>query len=195
MARKKNGFTFIETIITIVVLSSSLLYLYNSYNAIINDEETRLYYDDISYIYKTNYVKNFLEQNSDIENIKRNSFVNSYIITIGSDFENLFTEKELSDNAKNSFETIINTFNINTILLVKKDLYEKCYDIDKNNDPKCESSLENLNYNLKNYVNTLSTTTFDYYIVIEYATKDKEQIKCTPGKDLKCISNYASLGI
>ena len=130
MARKKNGFTFIETIITIVVLSSSLLYLYNSYNAIINDEETRLYYDDISYIYKTNYVKNFLEQNSDIENVKRNSFVNSYIITIGSDFENLFTEKELSDNAKNSFETIINTFNINTILLVKKDLYEKCYDID-----------------------------------------------------------------
>ena len=48
---KKTGFAFIETIITIVILSASLLYLYNSYDAIISDEEMRLYYDDVAHIY------------------------------------------------------------------------------------------------------------------------------------------------
>ena len=47
----KKGFAFIETIITIVILSSALLYLYSSYSAIISEEETRLHYDDVAYIY------------------------------------------------------------------------------------------------------------------------------------------------
>ena len=70
----KKGFAFIETIITVVLLSTSLLYLYNSYSSIISGEETRLYYDDPAYIYKTNYVRKFLEENTDIENVKRYAF-------------------------------------------------------------------------------------------------------------------------
>ena len=47
---KKNGFASIETIITIVILASSLLYLYNSYSVILSEEEIRLTYDDAAYI-------------------------------------------------------------------------------------------------------------------------------------------------
>ena len=48
MKKKNRGFIIIETIITVVVLSTSLLYLYSSYSSIINREETRLYYDDVA---------------------------------------------------------------------------------------------------------------------------------------------------
>ena len=55
----KKGFVIIETIVTVVVLTTSLLYLYNSYSTIINREEARLNYDDLSYVYRTNYIRNF----------------------------------------------------------------------------------------------------------------------------------------
>ena len=68
--KNKRGFVFVETIITVVVLTTSLLYLYNSYSSIINSEEERLYYDNPAYIYKTNYIRDFLESNSNIDSIK-----------------------------------------------------------------------------------------------------------------------------
>ena len=40
-------------------------------NTIISDEKVRLYYDDPAYIYYTNYIRKFLEEYSDIENIKK----------------------------------------------------------------------------------------------------------------------------
>ena len=67
MNLKNKGFVFIETIVTVLVLSTSLLYLYNSYNNIIDKEETRVYYDDVAYIYKTNYIKKFLEESLKID--------------------------------------------------------------------------------------------------------------------------------
>ena len=113
---KKNGFTFIETIVTVVVLSTSLLYLYNSYSSIINDEEKRLYYDDVSYIYRTNYVRRFLEEYSNIESLKL-SFNNTYIVTIGYDFQGLFSDNNMHMNE--SLAKIINNFNINQMLIIK----------------------------------------------------------------------------
>ena len=57
MKKNKKGFVLIETIVTVVVLTTSLLYLYNSYSSIIANENTRLYYDDVAYIYKANYIR------------------------------------------------------------------------------------------------------------------------------------------
>ncbi|MEG0977451.1 MAG: hypothetical protein RSF02_02735, partial [Bacilli bacterium] len=62
----KKGFIFIETVVTVVVLSTSLLLLYSSYSNTIYKEKDKIYYDDLSYIYRTNYIKNFLTQNSNI---------------------------------------------------------------------------------------------------------------------------------
>ena len=44
---KKNGFVFVETIIAIVVLTSSLLLLYSTFSKILQSEKTRVYYDDV----------------------------------------------------------------------------------------------------------------------------------------------------
>ena len=107
---KNKGFVFIETIVTVLVLSTSLLYLYNSYNNIIDKEETRVYYDDVAYIYKTNYIKRFLEENANIEYVKSEAFKKSYVTSIGNAFDNFFNEAQLAENMNNSLENIGNDF-------------------------------------------------------------------------------------
>lgn len=190
---KKKGFAFIETIITVVILSTSLLYLYNSYSAIISDEEVRLYYDDVAYIYKTNYVRKFLEEHTDIENIKKYAFENSYIVTIGTGFESMFNENQRNDGAIASLENIVQSYNINQMLLIKTKMFDECYE----DSLICKTSTENIGYNLKTYVNTLNDTSYDYYLVVEYAERvDSDNvIKCTPGTDKRCVAYYTSLGM
>ena len=55
---KKNGFVFVETIVAIIVLTSSLLFLYSSFTKILQSEKNRVYYDDIAYIYRSWHIKN-----------------------------------------------------------------------------------------------------------------------------------------
>src|SRR5574344_1530120 len=57
---KKNGFVFVETIIVVAVLATSLILMYISFNKIIINEKKRITYDDISYIYRTYYLEDFL---------------------------------------------------------------------------------------------------------------------------------------
>lgn len=189
----KNGFVFIETIVTVVVLSASLLLLYSSYNASIHDEEERLYYDDIAYIYRTNYVRKFLEENSNVETLKQYSFSNSYVVTIGPGFDTMFTEEQNTKGYRSSLENIYENFNINQMLLVKSNYISDCF----NESDICKASTENLSYNMKNYVKSLNELSYDYYLVVEYAEKlvDGKIQKCTLGIDTKCKSYYVNLGI
>ena len=203
----KKGFAFIETIITVVILSASLLILYSSYSAIINDEKTRLYYDDPAFIYYTNYVKKFLEEYSEIENVKKYSFNDTYIVTIGTGLENSgsFIESIFSDEkSKTSLEKIVGSFKINQIVLVKSSMFNNCF---KGTEENCDSSLKKaMSYGMQKYISSLSDTTYDYYLVIEYASKledeteenknyEKKLVKCTPGLDKKCQTYYASVGM
>ena len=201
--KNKKGFAFVETIITVVILSASLLYLYSTYNAIISDEKVRLYYDDPAFIYYTNYVRKFLEEYSDIENVKKNYFNDTYVVTLGTGFDALFNETEKVDNRINSLEEIVKSFKINQMILVKSEMFDNCYE---GSEKYCKSSISNLSYNMQKYVNSLSDTKYDYYLVIEYASKledeteenkNKERniIKCTPGIDKRCQTYYASVGM
>ena len=74
--------------------------------------------------------------------------------------------------------------------------FDECF---SNTEDKCDRSLENLGYNLKTYINTINDTSYEYYLVVEYASSIDEDTKkldkCTPGLDKKCNSYYASLGI
>ncbi len=192
---KNKGFIIVETIVTVVILSTSLLYLYSSYNTIINREETRLYYDDIAYLYRTNQIRTFLENNSNIGDVKRYGFDDTYIISIGPSYENMFTSEQTASNMQGSFEILFNTFNINQIILMDSTMLDDC---DTDNDSlKCEASTEGLSYNMSSYITSLSDTTYDYYLVIEYAEKMVNGVvtKCIPRIDTNCHSYYTSLGI
>ena len=66
------------------------------------------------------------------------------------------------------------------------------------NIKKCKVSTENLNYNLKQYIKTISDTTFTYYLIIQYSEMINDNgkiVKCTPGINTNCNTYYASLGL
>lgn len=196
MKKKNRGFVFIETIITVVVLSTSLLYLYSSYSSIISREETRLYYDDPAYIYRTNYVRRFLESYTDIERIKSYAFDNSYVITIGPSFDSMFTDAQLTDNMGSSMENMFNNFNINQMLLVDSNFLNDC-DGSDDDSSKCQTSMNNLSYSINSYLRALNEIEYSYYLVVEYSeyNEDGKVTKCIPGSDDGCDMYYVSLGI
>ncbi len=191
---KKNGFVFIETIIVVVFLSASLLLLYNSYSSSILKEKDRLYYDDIAYIYRTNFLRKYLETNSNIEYVKKFAFTTSYVITVGTGFETMFTPEQKALNKHLSLEHIINNFHIHQMILLKSDYITKCWE----STAMCESSKTSISYNMASYLKTLNEANYEYYLVIEYTEKlndDGRFIKCTPGVDTQCRTYYVSLGI
>lgn len=191
---KKNGFVFIETIVTVVVLSASLLLLYSSYSNSIQNEKERLYYDDVAYIYRTNYIRRFLEENSNVEALKAYGFNGTYITTVGPGYDTMFTEEQTNNGYRLSLEHIYESFNINQMLLVKKEYISDCFE----SSTICDASIENLTYNMKNYVLSMNDISYDYYLVVEYAEKLDENgliTKCSLGIDTKCKSYYVSLGI
>ena len=192
---KNKGFIFIETIITVVVLSTSLLYLYSSYNNVIHNEEDRLYYDDIAYIYKTNYIREFLVSNTNIELVKSKAFENTYVIMIGSSFEGLFDDSQTANGMKTSFENIIGGFNVNQIYFVDSDYIDECSGNETSG--KCKVAITDLSYNMNQYLKSLNESESDFYLVVEYAEKVENGLikKCNPGMETGCKSNFASLEI
>ena len=190
----KKGFVFIETIITVVVLSASLIYLYSSYSSIINNEEARVYYDDTAYIYKTSYIRDYLLNNTNIETVKSTAFENTYATNIGPNYSGLFSD----EGKRADFESLWNSFNVYQMLLISKDLISECDGSSKDTDI-CKNSYNNLSYNLRSYIRSLNDTSQDYYLVVEYSEKindaDGNIISCTLGTDTYCHSYYASLGI
>lgn len=196
MKKNKKGFVLIETIVTVVVLTTSLLYLYNSYSSIIANENTRLYYDDVAYIYKANYIRKFLEAHTNIEEIKNYAFDNTYIVTVGSSFDNMFTDEQRTHEFDISLENIYTNFNINQILLMDVDMINNC-DFSSNDSDKCKLSTENLNYSLRDYIRTLNATDYNYYLVVEFSEKfsNGNAVKCTPGIDTYCNTYYVSLEV
>lgn len=185
---KKNGFAFVEIIITVVVLCTSLLILYSTYSAILSDENTRLYYDDPAFIYKTNYVKEFLKEYTVIEKVKENFFANSYVATIGTGFDALFKDS----SSMEALEIMVESFKIKQMVLVKSEMFDNCA---VDTEEKCEKSLGDLSYNLQKYINTLNDTSYDFYLVIVYSLKETSNEACISDTEIKCKNYYASLPI
>ena len=199
--KNKRGFVFIETIITVVVLTTSLLYLYNSYSSIISSEEERLYYDNPAYIYRTNYIREFLESYSNIDYIKDFAFDNSYIITIGPYFDDIFTAEQMDADMIASLVNIFNNYKVNQMLLMDTTMLNDCTNSQTDDDilTKCDASTKNLSYNLNRYIRTINDTTYSYYLIVEYSeitdTESGRISRCTPGVNTECSTYYASLGL
>lgn len=200
---KRNGFTFIETIVTIVVLSTALLLLYNSYSSIITNEERRLYYDDPAYLYKTYFVKQFLIAHTNIDTIRTNDFIanDKYVLTIGHGYPNMCEDSAYCTSLQN----IYNNLFINQILLVDSSLFFNC-DFTDSDSVKCKNSLNNnLSTGMRNYLKSLNSIDYDYYLVIEYSSAIITEVEdgntisraCEQGygMDDNCKTFYAAVGI
>lgn len=168
---KKNGFVFIETIIAIVVLTTSLLLLYSTFTKLLQSEKTRVYYDDMTYIYRTWHIKNELKDlNMSAITRELNDHTNKYFITIGEEYEDLFNGDVAN---KNFISSLLKNFDVNQMIVLKEnkiDNIKSC--ITSNNCPESDITSQ-LSNDMLNYLKTLYIDVPCYYVlVVEYITCD-----------------------
>ena len=182
---KKNGFVFVETIISIVILTSSLLLLYTSFSKILQSEKTRVYYDDESYIYRTEYIKNKINDlNLNALTRRLESDDNIYFLTIGMDTEDLFLNYEEEAEFMNS---LLENFEVKQMILLKTNKIDNlkncsvkcsenkdCQEYENCNDLYLKLSDEFINYLKTIYVETSTP----YILGVEYETCNLDNQNC-----------------
>jgi len=175
---KKNGFVFVETIVAVVVLTSSLLLLYSTFNDVLRMEKTRVYYDDISFIYRTYYLKETLNK-LNIEPIKQTLLSDSYddyFMTLGTGTGTLFPD----DTYTIALGNIIEFFNVNQMILLnvnKLNNLKKCSSGCVFNSEDCDGGepfescnlLGTINEDFQKYLKTIDIDiSCDTVLVVEY---------------------------
>ena len=110
----KKGFIFIETIIVIAILLSSLMLIYSLYANSVSSENIRLRYDDPAKLYETFYVRKYLES-FDLDVLKQR-------IADGEPYQMIYrSQSDIFGNSyaneRNFFENIWMNLHIQTILV------------------------------------------------------------------------------
>lgn len=137
--KKNRGFVFIETMVTIVILSAALLSLYSLFNALVIREKRRHYYDDPIYIYRANYITNmFIEKYLAAGSNSSTSILNdeSYNYALAADLlaidgehsshiRSISCDNDFFDNINNSKSECETFFNDNQIYK----MYVASYDL------------------------------------------------------------------
>lgn len=182
---KKNGFVFVETIIAVVILTSSLLLLYSTFSKILQSEKTRVYYDDVNYIYRTWYVKeriNSLNIMAALRDITSNT--DKYFVTVGIEYDNIFTGYE---REKTYISNLLEDYEVSQIIILKEnkiDNLKKCtlecsLDSNCNDYENCNGLYTNLSDKMINYLKTIYIdVSCTYVMVIEYNTCSSDNTNC-----------------
>ncbi len=191
--KKKKGFIFVETIVVIVVLLTSLLYLYNSFIALNTTEKKRLLYDDVSYLYKTYYLrKYFTSQRLDrmIENLSKDysSSNTNFLISFGCSSMDVF------DNyaKEGTFcEILSQRLHIANLYVTYYDLsvLQEC---DNNIAGLC-NTFSRVNNDLGDYLRTLGGKGQPGYRLIVEFMEDGKGNFCSD--DPKCLRYYATIKV
>ena len=179
----KKGFIFIETIIVIAILLSSLMLIYSLYANSVSSENIRLRYDDPAKLYETFYVRKYLES-FDLDVLKQR-------IADGEPYQMIYrSQSDIFSNSyaneRNFFENIWMNLHIQTILLIPYNVSSLV---------QCEGSNQAAvicsNTSLLTYLRTLDDgNANEYRLVIEYAM-DEEGNTCT--SSIGCFYYYSSV--
>ena len=174
---KKNGFVFVETIIAIVVLTSSLLLLYSTFNKVLQSEKTRVYYDDVTYIYRSYYLQNRMNElnmMAVLNDITSNQ--DKYFVTVGVEYQELFKgyEKE-----KTFIANMLEDYEVSQIIILKEnklDNLKNCtlecsLDTTCNEYENCNGIYTNLSDEFISYLKTIFVdVSCTYVMAVEYNT-------------------------
>ncbi len=182
---KKNGFVFVESIIAVVILASSLLLLYSSFTTILQTEKTRVYYDDASYIYRTWYLKelfNNLNFTAVIRDLTANE--NKDFVTVGAEYQGLFEGHEQDRSLVNK---LLSDYEVNQIIVMKEskvDDLKKCTQECANNRScsnyeSCNNLYMNVSESMLGYLKTINIDlSCTYVFVAEYTTCNAGNTNC-----------------
>ena len=184
----RKGFVFVETIIVISVLTTVLLMLYASFISILNQERRKTTFDDITYIYRTYYIEDFLVSLNLDDYIKNhleepNNDNATPLITSFTCHDDTLYNLRNENNIENNTEQDKKDFCESLIdggRLEVENIYITRYNIDElnnctNDDDSiiCNShpELRNLSLNTRTYLRTLSGNDENAYrLIIEYKT-------------------------
>lgn len=165
--KKLKGFIFVETMVVIAFLATTLLSVYSSFTTVLDNAKTRLYYDDPVYLYRTYYLLTFLEENNLPEFIET-KFANTSgsnnlklsIVEFGCNAQSVTTADD-----KVFCENIKSNWSINHIFLMYYDVNGiiQCAALNDGDtyDPTVDSycrrntALQNLSVTAVNYLYTL----------------------------------------
>lgn len=192
---KKNGFVFVETIVAIVVLTSSLLLLYNTFTKVLQKEKTRVYYDDVTYIYRSYYIKSRLNElniMSVLNDLQKSQ--DKYFVTVGLEYQNLFNgyEKE-----KTYISNMLDDYDVNQIIILKEnkvDNIKNCtlecsLNSECNEYENCNGLYTNLSDEFINYLKTIYIdVSCTYVLAVEYNT-------CTGDGFTNCKKYYSWVSV
>ncbi len=175
MKNNKKGFVIIETLIVTVMITTCLVLVYSTYSSAVNNERNRLYYNDVSYVYKTDNIKRWLNAYFDEEILKNNSI-------------NLFGISGIDKSV------LIENYNVVDMLFVDPNCVS---------DSTCPDQLKYtdtmLEVEFKNYLKTLGSaevfmnnliTENKYLLVVRFAT-DTSGSECVDSEGNGCIFSYA----
>lgn len=187
----KKGFMFVETIMVITILTSSLIMIYVSFSRVLTNEKRRVAFDDTAYIYRTYYIESYLVSlNLDQyieEKLEKN---NSKIIVLnpedsllynlynadGSRNEQEFSRQQFSNkilNNNTSEETDSpNALNVSRIYITYYNVNDLKACTNKSGKVTCDSAsmkdLNNMSTSAILYLRTLSGTDSGYRLIVEY---------------------------
>ena len=193
MEKNNKGFVFIETIIVITFLATSLIIIYKSFNNVLTNEKRRLYYDDPLYLYRTYYVLDFLESHNITSFIERELKENKV-----EENNKLMTEFVCRDSLvlqkmeeRAWCESLVSKFSIKHIYFSYYDTtpLASCTDDD---GLKCgmQNSLKGVSLRALQYIRTLGGKNLEgYRIIIEYEAKMEKKVDHTTVEE-KNSENY-----
>ncbi len=190
----KKGFVFVETIIVIAVIMTILIMLYGSFISILNQERRDMTFDDVTYVYRTFYIEDFLVSLNLEQYIKDHlETPNSagkmpLLATFTCHDDSLYNLRDENGNnnpseedKKNFCEALTDggRLEVENIYITRYDVSDLTSCMNTDNSIRCASNeeLRNLTPGAVNYFRTLSGNEENAYrLIIEYKTKiDKKE--------------------
>ena len=213
----KKGFVFVETIIVVTVLASSLLVVYGTFTTILSSEKRRVMFDDPAYIYRTYYLENFLVSLNmdqyvskylsktdttkqkiielDCGDISLYNVVNAEAGLNGGELKKrIFCEEALKGSNEGKL-------NVKHVFLTFYDIsdFKSCTTKTGkiSNSATCKDysdALKNINVNMIYYIRTLTGTGQGYRIIVEYEETEIDKSNAKNPVNGDCGSNYRKDG-
>lgn len=187
--KKKKGFVFVETLVVVAVLTTSLLMLYSTYSAVIQKEKTRIKYNDSVYLYRTYYLEKFFQNfRLDIVASRLNNSDSSRYLMLSSFgcSADIFVNEE--DNL-GMCEVLLQNAHVNNLYLAYNDLskLQTC----ENQSGLCEALVQ-VNPQTADYLKTIGGSgKTGYRIIVEYA-ENKDGTRC---EGENCQFYYATISL
>lgn len=170
----KKGFVFIETVIVVIVLTSSLLLLYTTFNKTLQSEKTRINYDDVNYIYRTWGVANLINS-ANITDIMSDldSSDGFYKIIYEKDKTNPLLNTLFASDDRTIFNSMKDDYEIEEILLFRKNktdnlkrCYTNCNSSSCSDYSKCTTLKNELSSDFQSYLKNIYVDVDSVYLII-----------------------------